>query len=111
MSHISKAGTEIMLDALNKGIAANTTSAILVPQQAKIILDSYLLLASVREHHGAADILGSVEAAMLECEPASHEQTGWLMLYELLAGEPWSPAASKNLCRERKAAPLRVVST
>lgn len=111
MSHISKAGIEYMLEALNKGIAVGTKSAILVPDQAKMLLESYLLLASVREHDGAAGILGSIESAMLECEPASHEQKGWLMLYELLAGEPWSPAASENLCRERKAAPLRVVTT
>ncbi len=104
MTHIRRNGIAIMLAQLEKGVAQGTTSAIFVPDQARMLLEAYDRLAQIREHPRFSALMGHIDE--LVRDPADDEAREVLeLLFTLLINNTWTPT---RLAEARLPAYLRV---
>lgn len=88
---IHKRGVDIMLKELRAGVARDVEWAHLKPDQVLILLESYQVLAAIREHPCFAALVRNLERSML-AQPRDEQADEILrFLIELLMAAPWTP--------------------
>ncbi len=104
MAHIRRNGIAIMLAQLQAGIAQGTTSAILLPEQARMLLDAYDKLAQIREHPHFSALMGHIDELVRGAVGGGAREVLEL-LFTLLINDTWT---STRLAEARLPDYLRV---